>query len=76
MTVPTKFSGMSMVRCSTGSMSLPSTRLVTISGRPTISSKPSRRIISIRIGELQFAAAEDLEAVRACRSLRRGWRRW
>ena len=38
-----------MVRCSTGSMRVPSTIFVTISGRPAISSNPSRRIISIRI---------------------------
>ena len=38
-----------MVKRSTGSMSLPSMRLVTISGLPTMSSYPSRRIISIRI---------------------------
>ncbi len=48
MTVPTKFSGMSMVRISDGSMSWPSTRLVTMVGRETRSSKPSRRIISMR----------------------------
>ena len=47
MTVPTKFSGMSMVRISEGSMSSPSTRLVTMVGRETMSSKPSRRIISM-----------------------------
>ena len=49
MTVPTKFSGTSMERCSTGSMTWSSMRFVTISGRLTISSKPSRRIISIRM---------------------------
>ena len=48
-TTPTNSSGTSMVSSSTGSMSLPSTRLVTISGLPTMSSKPSRRIISRRI---------------------------
>ena len=48
-TTPTNSSGTSTVSFSTGSISLPSTRLVTISGFPTMSSKPSRRIISIRI---------------------------
>ncbi len=48
MTTPVYSSGTSMVTCSTGSMRTPSTVLVTISGRPTLSSKPSRRIISIR----------------------------
>ena len=51
-----------MVRCSTGSMRTPSTVLVTISGRPAISSKPSRRIISIRIASCSSPRPSTLKA--------------
>jgi len=48
--------------CSTGSINLPSMRLVTISGR-----RPSSRSLAAHHlnedGELEFAAAEDLEGV-------------
>ena len=54
-----------MVRRSIGSCTLPSTSRVTTCGLPTVSSKPSRRIISTRIGELQLAAALDLPGVGA-----------
>ena len=49
MTTPWNSSGTSMTRSSTGSIFTPSISLVTMSGRDTCSSKPSRRIISIRI---------------------------
>ena len=49
MTTPWKSSATSMTRSSTGSITLPSTSLVTMSGRETCISNPSRRIISIRI---------------------------
>ena len=49
MTTPWNSSATSITRSSTGSMRLPSISLVTISGLDTWSSKPSRRIISIRI---------------------------
>ena len=49
MTTPMYSSGISTVSISTGSMSLPSTVRVTISGLPTASSNPSRRIISMRM---------------------------
>ena len=60
MTTPWNSSGTSMTRSSTGSICTPSISFVTISGRDTCSSKPSRRIISIRIDELQLAAADHL----------------
>ncbi len=49
MTTPWNSSGTSITRSSTGSIFRPSVSRVTISGRDTCSSKPSRRIISIRI---------------------------
>ena len=42
-------SGASIVRCSKGSCSLPSTCRVTTWGLPTVSSKPSRRMFSTRM---------------------------
>ena len=45
-TTPRKSSGTSTVSRSTGSWTLPSTSLVRTCGLPTVSSKPSRRIIS------------------------------
>ena len=50
-TTPTNSSGQSTVRCSSGSCSLPSIFLVRISGLPTISSYPSRRIVSTRLNK-------------------------
>ena len=49
MTTPWNSSATSTTRSSTGSTVWPLTSLVTMSGRDTWSSKPSRRIISIRI---------------------------
>jgi hypothetical protein len=49
MTTPWKSSATSMTRSSTGSIFTPLISLVTISGRDTWTSYPSRRIISIRI---------------------------
>ena len=49
MTTPWKSSGTSMTNSSTGSTSTWSIVLVTISGRETCTSKPSRRIISMRM---------------------------
>ena len=48
-TTPTYSSGMSIARRSTGSWSLPSISRVRTCGWPTVSSKPSRRMISTRI---------------------------
>ncbi len=48
-TAPRYSSGTSIVMCSIGSWTLPSTFLVTTCGLPTVSSKPSRRICSTRI---------------------------
>ena len=48
-TVPMYSSGTSMVVFSIGSLILPSMVLVTTCGRPTVSSKPSRRICSARM---------------------------
>src|SRR3954454_12969335 len=48
-TTPMNSSGMSIATRSTGSSRLPSTSLVNTSGLPTVSSKPSRRISSMRI---------------------------
>ena len=45
-TVPRCSSGMSIVTRSTGSQRLPSMMRVTTTGLPTVSSKPSRRIVS------------------------------
>ena len=45
-TTPEYSSGTSMARRSMGSMSLPSTSRVTTCGLPTVSSKPSRRMVS------------------------------
>ena len=49
MTIPWKSSATSITSSSTGSTTWPPSSLVTISGRDTWSSKPSRRIISMRI---------------------------
>ena len=49
MTTPWNSSATSMTRSSTGSITWPLTSRVTMSGRETCSSNPSRRIISIRI---------------------------
>src|SRR5436853_358964 len=48
-TAPMNSSGMSMTRCSIGSSTWPSVSRVMICGLPTSISKPSRRIISIRM---------------------------
>ena len=48
-TGPTYSSGISIVRYSVGSCSFPSISFVTTSGFPTVSSKPSLRIISTKI---------------------------
>src|SRR3954447_5843313 len=48
-TTPMNSSGMSIATRSTGSSRLPSTSFVNTSGLPTVSSKPSRRISSMRI---------------------------
>ena len=48
-TAPRYSSGTSMVMCSYGSCTLPSTVLVTTWGLPAVSSKPSRRICSTRM---------------------------
>ena len=64
MTVPTKFSGTSMVRCSTGSMSLPSMSLGDDLGPADHELEAFAAHHLDEDGELKFAAAEDLEAVR------------
>ena len=76
MTMPTKFSGTSMVRCSTGSMSLAVDDAGDDLGPADHELEAFAAHHLDEDGELQLAAAEDLEAVRASRSLRRGWRRW
>ena len=49
MTEPTKASGTSITTCSIGSQSTSAIRLKMTSGRETWNSKPSRRIVSIKI---------------------------
>ena len=64
MTVPTKFSGTSMVRCSTGSMRL------AVDDAGDDLGPADHQLVAFAAhhldedGELQLAAAEDLEAVR------------
>ena len=42
---------------------------MTTRGRPTVSSNPSRRMVSIRMRKLQLAAAGDLESVGLAREI-------
>ena len=62
MTTPWKSSGTSMTTSSTGSTLPCGVSLVTISGRDTCSSKPSRRIISMRIASCSSPRPTTLNA--------------
>ena len=62
-TVPRNSSGTSMATRSTGSCTLPLISRVTTAGLPTVSSKPSRRIVLDQHRELQLAPALHLPRV-------------